>query len=110
MRNLAMNANNSVGGGFSAEERAAIKQSSSELKNETTRGRKNKKAAEELDVLNKIAGMEDHDRELAERLHSIEIGRASCRERVVISGGAAMFKKDGRTSETSVNTVRLETQ
>ena len=71
MRNLAMNANDSAGGGFSAEERAAIKQRAAELKSETTRGRKNKKATEELDVLNKIAGMEDHDRELAERIHAI---------------------------------------
>src|SRR5690625_5069764 len=76
MRNLAMTANDSAGGGFSAEERAAIKQRVPELKNETTRERKHKKPEEELDVLNKIAGMEDHDRELAERLHSIATANA----------------------------------
>src|SRR5690625_7573282 len=65
-----------LGGGFSAEERAAIKQRAAELKNETTRGRKNKKATEELDVLNKIAGMGDRDRQLAERLHSIVTANA----------------------------------
>src|SRR5690625_2585955 len=76
MTNLAMNANNSGAGGYSVGARAAVKPGAAELRNETTRGRKNKKAAEELDVLNKIAGMEDHDRELAERLHSIVTANA----------------------------------
>jgi predicted DNA-binding transcriptional regulator YafY len=57
--------------GFSEDERAAIKERSAELKKEATRGRGNKAAAEELDVLSKIAEMEPSDRALAERIHAI---------------------------------------
>ncbi|MDP9847703.1 hypothetical protein [Streptosporangium lutulentum] len=44
--------------GFSEEERAAMKERAAELKKEANRGRGNKAAAEELDVLSKIAEME----------------------------------------------------
>lgn len=57
--------------GLSEAERAAIKDRAAELKKETTRGRGNKAAAEELDVLSKIAEMEPADRALAERLHAV---------------------------------------
>ncbi|WP_326560089.1 iron chaperone [Micromonospora sp. NBC_01796] len=57
--------------GFSEDERAAMKERSAELKKEATRGRGNKAAAEELDVLSKIAEMEPSDRALAERIHAI---------------------------------------
>lgn len=57
--------------GFSAEERAAMKARAAELKQEASRGRGNKKAAEELDVLAKIEEMADADRTVAERLHAI---------------------------------------
>ena len=57
--------------GFSKEERAAIKERAAELKKEANRGRGNKAAAEELDVLSKIAEMEAPDRAVAERIHAI---------------------------------------
>ncbi|WP_166982409.1 DUF1801 domain-containing protein [Paramicrobacterium fandaimingii] len=58
-------------GGFSDEERAAMKARAAELKNEANASKKNKKAAEELDVLDKIQSMADTDRAVAERIHSI---------------------------------------
>ncbi|MGJ7440015.1 DUF1801 domain-containing protein [Aquipuribacter sp. MA13-6] len=58
-------------GGFSAQERAAMKQRSKELQEEAARPRGGKKAAEELDVLTAIAAMADGDREIAERIHLI---------------------------------------
>ncbi|WP_123602807.1 iron chaperone [Micromonospora sp. Llam0] len=48
-----------------------MKERAAELKKETTRGRGGKAAAEELDVLSKIAQMEPSDRALAERIHAI---------------------------------------
>ncbi|WP_327150244.1 DUF1801 domain-containing protein [Nocardia sp. NBC_01329] len=57
--------------GFSEDERAAMKERAAELKKETNRGRGNKAATEELDVLSKIAEMEVSDRVVAERIHSI---------------------------------------
>lgn len=58
-------------GGFSAQERAAMKQRSKELQEEAARPRGGKKAAEELAVLTAIAAMADGDREVAERIHLI---------------------------------------
>ncbi|WP_329016118.1 DUF1801 domain-containing protein [Streptomyces sp. NBC_00690] len=58
-------------GGFSEHERAAMQERAAELKKEANRGRGNKKAAEELDVLSKIAEMADSDRAVAERIHAI---------------------------------------
>ncbi|MGM1017165.1 MAG: DUF1801 domain-containing protein [Actinomycetota bacterium] len=58
--------------GFSAEERAAMKARAAELKAETRRAKGAKKAAaEEAELLAKIASMPDGDREMAERLHAI---------------------------------------
>ncbi|WFE29600.1 DUF1801 domain-containing protein [Solwaraspora sp. WMMD791] len=57
--------------GFSESERAAMKERAAELKKETTRSRGSKAAAEELDVLSKIAQMEPSDRALAESTHAI---------------------------------------
>ena len=55
--------------GFTAEERAAMKERAKELKAEA---RANKdKAAGERDLLTKIAEMSDPDRPMAERLHAI---------------------------------------
>lgn len=57
---------------FSAQERAAIKERSAELKAEAKRAKGAKKAAaDEADVLGKIAKMSDGDRKMAERLHEI---------------------------------------
>jgi uncharacterized protein YdhG (YjbR/CyaY superfamily) len=58
--------------GFSEEERAAMKQRASELRAAGRRGRgAEKAAADERDVLSKIAEMQSADRALAERLHTI---------------------------------------
>lgn len=58
--------------GFSAQERAAMKQRAAELKAEAKRARgAEKAAADEADVLAKIAEMPDGDREMAERVHTI---------------------------------------
>ncbi|PFG30487.1 iron chaperone [Paramicrobacterium agarici] len=55
-------------GGFTAEERAAMKTRSAELRAE---GKKGAKKADELQAaLDAIAGMPEHDRELAERVHA----------------------------------------
>ncbi|WP_426623393.1 DUF1801 domain-containing protein [Leifsonia sp. McL0607] len=59
-------------GGFTAQERAAIKQRAAELKAEAKRAKgAEKAAAEAADVLAKIAQMPDGDRAMAERLHAI---------------------------------------
>jgi hypothetical protein len=56
---------------FTAEERAAMKERSQELKAEGRRGRRAGKADGEKDVLARIAEMADPDRVLAERFHAI---------------------------------------
>ncbi|MGW1186045.1 iron chaperone [Streptomyces drozdowiczii] len=60
--------------GFSAEERAAMKEHANEEKKAASRrgaSRAEKEAAAEQDVLAKIAEMQDGDRALAERVHKI---------------------------------------
>jgi uncharacterized protein YdhG (YjbR/CyaY superfamily) len=56
-------------GGFTAEERAAMKERARELKAEARAGRD--RQAGERDLLEKIAEMPQPDRGLAERLHAI---------------------------------------
>ncbi|MEU0782772.1 DUF1801 domain-containing protein [Streptomyces sp. NPDC006173] len=58
--------------GFTAEERAAMKDHAQELKKAARRGSRADKAAEALgDVLAKIAEMSDADRVMAERVHAV---------------------------------------
>jgi uncharacterized protein YdhG (YjbR/CyaY superfamily) len=57
--------------GFTAEERAAMKERAKELKTAAGRGRRGKKADGEADVLAKIAEMPEPDRGIAERLHAL---------------------------------------
>jgi uncharacterized protein YdhG (YjbR/CyaY superfamily) len=57
--------------GFTDEERVAMKERAQELKAETRRGARAKKADGEGDVLAKIAEMPEPDRAMAERLHAI---------------------------------------
>ena len=57
--------------GFTAEERAAMKERAQELKAEARRGSRAGKADGESDVLAKIAEMPEPDRAIAERLHAI---------------------------------------
>lgn len=62
-------------GGFSAEERAAMKERAEELKTETARG-KGSKADSEADVFAKIAEMPEPDRAMATRIHEIVMAAA----------------------------------
>ncbi|MYY87400.1 MULTISPECIES: DUF1801 domain-containing protein [unclassified Streptomyces] len=63
--------------GFSAEERAAMKDHAKELKAAARRGSRADKAAEaERDVLARIAEMEDSDRIMAERVHAVVTANA----------------------------------
>ncbi|MER6033980.1 hypothetical protein ABT133_08705 [Streptomyces sp. NPDC001835] len=58
--------------GFTAEERAAMKDHAQELKKAARRSSRADKAAEaERDVLAKIAEMRDSDRIMAERVHAV---------------------------------------
>jgi uncharacterized protein YdhG (YjbR/CyaY superfamily) len=58
--------------GFTAEERAAMKDHAKELKTAARRGSRADKAAEaEREVLAKIAEMGDSDRVMAERVHAV---------------------------------------
>ncbi|MFE1168423.1 DUF1801 domain-containing protein [Nocardiopsis sp. NPDC058789] len=63
-------------GGFSEQERAAMRQRAAELRKEAERGRGNKAATAELDVLAKIEDMEPADRAVAERIHAIVAAHA----------------------------------
>ncbi|MEC5185790.1 uncharacterized protein YdhG (YjbR/CyaY superfamily) [Cryobacterium sp. MP_3.1] len=59
-------------GGFSAEERAAMKARAAELKADARRGRaEDKAAADEATMMAKIAEMKEPDRQMAVRLHGI---------------------------------------
>jgi uncharacterized protein YdhG (YjbR/CyaY superfamily) len=57
--------------GFTAEERAAMRERAKEVKAEARRGGRASKADGESDLLAKIAEMPKADRALAERLHAI---------------------------------------
>jgi uncharacterized protein YdhG (YjbR/CyaY superfamily) len=57
--------------GFSAEERAAMKERSRELKAEARRGKRDRKADGEAEIRAKLAEMSDPDRTLGERLHAL---------------------------------------
>ncbi|MEU9020827.1 DUF1801 domain-containing protein [Actinomadura sp. NPDC048394] len=58
--------------GFTAEERAAMKEHAKEQKKAAKRASAAEKAAEaERDVLEKIAAMQDSDRVMAERIHAV---------------------------------------
>ena len=63
-------------GGFTVEERAAMKEHAQELKTAARRGPRAAKADGESDVLAKIAEMPEPDRSLSERLHAIITGSA----------------------------------
>ncbi|MYW43755.1 DUF1801 domain-containing protein [Streptomyces sp. SID161] len=58
--------------GFTAEERAAMKDHAQEMRKAARRSSRTDRAAQaEQDVLEKIAGMEDSDRTMAERVHAV---------------------------------------
>ena len=58
-------------GGFTDDERAAMKEYARELKTSARRGSRATKADGENDVLEKIAEMPEPDRVMAERIHAI---------------------------------------
>jgi uncharacterized protein YdhG (YjbR/CyaY superfamily) len=64
-------AKNKTSGGFTAEERAAMKEHAQELRTARRRGPGAAKADGESDVLAKIAEMPEPDRALGERVHAI---------------------------------------
>ncbi|KNB53988.1 iron chaperone [Streptomyces caatingaensis] len=67
--------------GFTAEERAAMKEHAQELKKAARRMSRAEKAAEaRRDVLAKIAEMDDADRALAERVHAVVTAAAPALE------------------------------
>lgn len=80
--------------GFSAEERAAMKERAKELKAEA-RANKNK-AEGESDVLAKIAEMPEPDRSMAERLHAIVKANAPVLAPKTWYGMPAYANKDGK--------------
>jgi uncharacterized protein YdhG (YjbR/CyaY superfamily) len=57
--------------GFTAEERAAMKEHAQELKTAARRGPRAAKADGESDLLAKIAEMQEPDRAMAERIHAV---------------------------------------
>src|SRR5579859_687209 len=79
---------------FSADERAAMKDHSQELKAAARRGSKASKADGEADLLAKIAEMTPADKELAERLHAIIMATAPDLEPKTWYGMPA-YAKDG---------------
>jgi uncharacterized protein YdhG (YjbR/CyaY superfamily) len=62
--------------GFTAEERAAMKERAKELKSEARRGTGAQKQDGEQEVLAKIAEMPEPDRVMAERLHALILASA----------------------------------
>ena len=61
-------------GGFSEEEKAAMRERAKELKAEAAANRKREEG--ERDLLEKISEMEEPDRSMAKRLHEIILGAA----------------------------------
>jgi uncharacterized protein YdhG (YjbR/CyaY superfamily) len=82
--------------GFTAEERAAMKEHAQELKASARRGPRADKADGESDVLAKIAEMPEPDRVMAERLHAIIKASAPALSPRTWYGMPA-YAKDGKT-------------
>ncbi|WP_227983406.1 iron chaperone [Nocardia spumae] len=81
--------------GFSADERAAMKEHARELKTAARRGSRATKADGEQDVLAKIAEMADSDRALAERVHAVITAEAPTLSPKLWYGMPA-YAKDGK--------------
>ncbi|MGX2993916.1 DUF1801 domain-containing protein [Streptomyces sp. JNUCC 64] len=62
--------------GLSDEERAAVRERAAEVRKETRRGRGDKAAAQEREVLEKIEGMAEPDRAVARRVHALVAAHA----------------------------------
>jgi hypothetical protein len=83
-------------GGFTDEERAAMKDHAQELKTAARRGSRTAKQDGESDVLAKIADMTEPDRAMAERLHAIITASAPALSPRTWYGMPA-YDKDGKT-------------
>ena len=81
--------------GFTAEERAAMKEHAQELKADARRGPRGKKADQESAVLAKIAEMSEPDRAMAERLHAVITASAPALSPKLWYGMPA-YAKDGK--------------
>jgi uncharacterized protein YdhG (YjbR/CyaY superfamily) len=97
-KEIGMSAKDETAKGFTAEERAAMKERAKEVKAEAGRGsRKTKaKADGESDVLAKIAEMPEADRAMAERLHEIIKASAPELSPKTWYGMPAYADKDGK--------------
>jgi uncharacterized protein YdhG (YjbR/CyaY superfamily) len=82
-------------GGFTDEERGAMKDRAKELKAETGRGSRGAKADPEVAVLEKIAEMAQADRAMAERIHAIVKANAPALTPKLWYGMPA-YAKDGK--------------
>ena len=92
-RKTAKKGTQKSGKGFSAAERAAMKERARELKAEERRGKK--KADGKSDVLAKIAEMPEPDRGMAERLHTLITASAPALSPKTWYGMPA-YAKDGK--------------
>src|SRR5690349_19584340 len=81
--------------GFTAEERAAMKDHAQELKKAARRGSGAAKADGESDVLAKIAEMQEPDRVMAERVHALIMASAPALSPRTWYGMPA-YAKDGK--------------
>jgi uncharacterized protein YdhG (YjbR/CyaY superfamily) len=81
--------------GFSAEERAAMKEHAKDLRKTARRGSRPTAAEAEADVIAKIAEMPERDRVLAERVHAIVKAAAPDLSPKLYYGMPA-YAKDGR--------------
>jgi uncharacterized protein YdhG (YjbR/CyaY superfamily) len=89
------NATGKESSGFTADERAAMRERSQELKAQARRGPRAAKADGESDVLAKIAEMQGPDRAMAERLHAI-VGASAPALSPKTWYGMPAYAKDGK--------------
>jgi uncharacterized protein YdhG (YjbR/CyaY superfamily) len=82
--------------GFTAEERAAMKDHAQELRTEARRGRRSSKKDGESDLLAKVAEMSKTDRAMAERIHAIVTANAPDLSPKTWYGMPAYANKDGK--------------
>jgi len=94
--------------GFTAEERAAMKERARELKAAARRGRA-AKADGESDVLDKIAEMPEPDRAMAERLHGV-IKAAAPALAPRLWYGMPAYAKDGKVVCFFQNAQKFKTR
>jgi uncharacterized protein YdhG (YjbR/CyaY superfamily) len=95
--------------GFTAEERAAMKERARELKAAGRRGSRGGKADGERDVLEKIAEMPQPDRPMAERLHAV-IKAAAPALAPRLWYGMPAYAKDGKVVCFFQNAQKFKTR